>query len=229
MTLAADLGEQDTRATKPQLVEDTRQAAERAQGLLETAREALKPTLAPDGRPSNEAMEREQHRAHGLAWLATYVEALRQLAAYAARMDEEDRFGELEMLIVRAAFAEYLAQICGGIPMSQTEVVRPTDLGLDDDDLTAFRDGCVSSLMRSGSTPEVRARIAELLQAAEGAATFGDGGLDETYEAMRDEMRRFATQEVLPHAHEWHLANDYIPLDTIGKMAELGVFGLTIS
>ena len=27
---------------------------------------------------------------------------------------------------------------------------------------------------------------------------------------MRDEMRRFSETEVTPHAHEWHLANDYM-------------------
>jgi len=52
--------------------------------------------------------------------------------------------------------------------------------------------------------------------------------LDETYEAMRDEMRRFSDQEVVPHAHEWHLTNAYVPLEVIAQMAELGVFGLTI-
>src|SRR5918997_1436365 len=41
-------------------------------------------------------------------------------------------------------------------------------------------------------------------------------------------MRKFAESEVTPHAHEWHLGNQYIPLDTITHMAELGVFGLTI-
>ena len=33
---------------------------------------------------------------------------------------------------------------------------------------------------------------------------------------------------MVPHAHEWHLKNDYIPLEVIGKVAELGVFGLTL-
>jgi (2S)-methylsuccinyl-CoA dehydrogenase len=41
-------------------------------------------------------------------------------------------------------------------------------------------------------------------------------------------MRRFGEAEVAPHAHAWHLANAYIPLDVIAQMAELGVFGLTI-
>ena len=58
--------------------------------------------------------------------------------------------------------------------------------------------------------------------------TVGDCGLDETFEAMREEMRKFAESEVAPHAHEWHLGNRYIPLEIIEHMAELGVFGLTI-
>ena len=41
-------------------------------------------------------------------------------------------------------------------------------------------------------------------------------------------MRKFADSEVMPQAHEWHLANRYIPLEVIAQMAELGVFGLTI-
>ena len=59
-------------------------------------------------------------------------------------------------------------------------------------------------------------------------ATVGDSGLDETLASIRDEMRKFADSEVAPHAHEWHRANSYIPLDVIAQMSELGVFGLTI-
>ena len=45
---------------------------------------------------------------------------------------------------------------------------------------------------------------------------------------MREQMRRFAEAEVLPHAHEWHLNNEYIPAEVVAKLGELGVFGLTI-
>src|SRR5436309_7748919 len=58
--------------------------------------------------------------------------------------------------------------------------------------------------------------------------TVGDCGLDDTLDAIREEMRKFAESEVVPHAHDWHLGNTYIPLDIITHMAELGVFGLTI-
>ena len=39
--------------------------------------------------------------------------------------------GELELLMLQSAFGEYLAQLSGGIAISQVEIVRPGDLGLD--------------------------------------------------------------------------------------------------
>ena len=56
----------------------------------------------------------------------------------------------------------------------------------------------------------------------------GDSGLDETLTTVRDEMRKFAQSDVMPHAHQWHRSNSYIPSEVIAQMSELGVFGLTI-
>ena len=41
-------------------------------------------------------------------------------------------------------------------------------------------------------------------------------------------MRRFAEAEVIPHAQDWHLKDDYVPMKLIAKMSELGVFSLTL-
>ncbi len=122
---------------------------------------------------------------------------------------------------------EYVTQIIGGIPMSQSETVRFHDLDLSLEDREMFASEAVISLIK-GNSPQARVRLAELLQQADGSGSFGDSGLDETLEAMRGEMRRFVEAEVKPYAHEWHLKNTYIPLETIAKMNELGVFGLTI-
>ncbi|ABS63232.1 acyl-CoA dehydrogenase domain protein [Parvibaculum lavamentivorans DS-1] len=206
----------------------TGQAVEAANKLLAQAKTAVFAKVAKDGKVSAAAIEREQFAVHGFAWLATYVEALRQLAAYAARMTEEGRFGEFEALIVQFAFGEYLNQISGGIPMSQVETVRPLDLGISDGDHAGFHTEAVRTLCAAGNTRGTRARLAELIAANAGAATFGDTGLEETYDAIRDQMRRFADAEVMPHAHEWHLKDDYIPMPVVKQMAELGVFGLTI-
>jgi len=227
MTLAADQ-QNSGDPVQTDLKSLTAGAARAAMDLLEEAKSVLAARLVSDGRVSAQALEREQQAAHGFAWLATCVEALKQMAAYTERMEDEGRLGELEALLTQLAFAEYLAQIRGGIPMSQTEFVRPIEIGLSGEAIERFESGPVAELIAQASGPEQRARAIELILAREGAATFGDSGLDETYEAMRDEMRRFSDQEVAPHAHEWHLANAYIPLEVIAQMAELGVFGLTI-
>ena len=67
------------------------QALNAVEALLAHAASALRERVAVGGRLSAERIEREQHAAHGLAWLATYVEAIREMAAYARRMGAEGR------------------------------------------------------------------------------------------------------------------------------------------
>jgi len=204
------------------------QGAKAATQVCELVGDAVRLAVAPDGKLDAALLEQEQHASHGFAWLMTYEQTLGQLAAHAAKTAADGRFGELEALLSQIAFAEYLHQMIGGIPMSQSEVFRPSDLGIRASDLDACLNPEARRLMQFGSTPAVRARVAELMAERDGAATFGDGGLDDTFEAMREEMRRFSAERVAPHAHEWHLENAYIPIETIAQMSELGVFGLTI-
>ncbi len=200
------------------------EAQDAVEGLLTRATASVRARVSRDGRLDSAAIEAEQHAVHGLAWLATYVEAVRELAAYAKRMRAESRFGETEELLTRIGLGEYLAQVYGGIPMNQGEFVRLRDFGLDESILPK---GAVAELIAAGSTPETRARLAaRIAQAPDGA--IGDPGLDETLEAMRAEMRRFAEAEVIPHAQGWHRSNSYIPLEVIQGLSDMGVFGLTI-
>ena len=195
----------------------------------DAARRVRAGLVGADGRLSAERLEAEQHAAHGLAWLSTYAEAIVQLGAYAARLAGEGRFGETETLLVRIGLGEYLEQLFGGIPMSQGEMVRPTtSLGLKAQEVARHRSDAVETLIAEGNTAKNRAALVRLIREGVAVATVGDSGLDEDMEAIRTEMRRFGQAEVAPHAHEWHLENAYIPLEIIGQMAELGVFGLTI-
>ncbi|PTM51356.1 acyl-CoA dehydrogenase family protein [Phreatobacter oligotrophus] len=196
--------------------------------VLADATAAVRAMVTENGRISNAAIEREQRATHGLAWLATYVESVRQLASYAERLAAAGTFGELEDLIVRIGLGEYLSQILGGIPMNQGEVVRPVDVGLSVADVARRFAGAADTLIATGNTAANRARLAVLVQEQESSGHFGDPALDETLVAIRDEMRKFSVAEVLPHAHEWHLENAYIPLEVVAKLAELGVFGLTL-
>jgi (2S)-methylsuccinyl-CoA dehydrogenase len=202
-------------------------AAEAATTLRDRSIEAVSAKVTHDGKIDGAALEREQHAAHGLAWIATYVEALRQIASYARRMEEEGRFGEMEALLAQIGAAEYVAQLFGGVMMSQGEIARLHELGVAEKDHAGFLTLEVRALI-AGTTPATRARAIELIRGAQGAASFGDSGLDETLSAMREEMRRFAEAEIIPHAQGWHLKDEYVPLELIREMAALGVFALTI-
>ncbi|UZF93046.1 acyl-CoA dehydrogenase family protein [Bosea sp. NBC_00550] len=196
--------------------------------LFQEAVASVRQKVLVDGRISSARLEAEQHAAHGLSWLATYVAALRELKAYGERLQGEGRYGAVEDCALRIGAGEYAAQIFGGIPMSQGEIVRLPALGLSQKAIATAHSDAAEALIAEGNTPENRARFVALFSQDQGAASVGDPGLDETLEAIRSEMRRFCAAEVTPHAHEWHLANEYIPMPVVEKMAELGVFGLTI-
>jgi len=210
-----------------ELVELSREATVALDALLADAVAKVRERVMVTGKPDARLFDHEQRATHGLAWLATYVEAVRQLAAYTERMVGTGSLGEIEEHLVRVALGEYLAQIVGGIPMSQGELVRPSDLGLSAAQVAARINQNVEGLIASGNTVERRARLIELMRASHNA-TVGMCGLDETLESIREEMRKFADSEVIGHAQTWHRTNSYIPLEIIGQMSELGVFGLTI-
>ncbi|MEA2928499.1 MAG: (2S)-methylsuccinyl-CoA dehydrogenase, partial [Hyphomicrobiales bacterium] len=173
------------------LSEGVRGATAAVEAMLADAVRAVGGRVIQNGRVSAKQLDREQRAAHGLAWFATYVEAIRQLGAYAERMSAAGRFGELEELLVRIGLGEYLAQMLGGIPMSQGEFVRPGDLGLGPKAIAARVTSEIDDLIATGNTAENRARLAALMREHHGA-TVGDCGLDDTLEAIRDEMRKFA-------------------------------------
>ena len=204
----------------PDLLERCAKAIPVIEDLLATARNLMSNRVTVEGRVSSKAVEQEQFAAHGLSWLATYVESLRQMSAWAQNLQANGRLGEMELLLLQIGFGEYLSQISGGIPMAQGEIVRLHDLGVDD---TSALNG-----MLSGNTDAARKRLVELMVERDGVATFGDAGLDEEYEMIRDQFRRFADDKVVPFAHEWHLKDELIPMEILTEMGDLGVFGLTI-
>ncbi len=201
---------------------DHRSVIAAADRVLLIAKSAVAQTVKRSG-----SLDAVQHTAHGFAWLATTIEAMRQLAAWGGRLAEAGHLGETEQLILDIGIAEYAAQIAGGIPMSQVETIRLSALGVSKTDARRFEDAA-EAVIAAGSSDAAKARLAALIVANPDAITFGDSGLDETHAAMRAEMRRFSQAEVTPYAHQWHLNNAYIPLEVIAKLAELGVFGVSM-
>ncbi|MEX2618167.1 MAG: acyl-CoA dehydrogenase family protein [Alphaproteobacteria bacterium] len=201
------------------------QGLEAVEAVVETARRGVGRRVSVDDRISGARLNEEQFAAHGLAWMATYATGLRELLRWAERLDREGTLGELERLILQAGFGEYINQLASGIAISQGEIVRPADLGLDRSDVAPLADGAAGRLAETGNTNRVRMRIAELIEHGEyGAYGYGD----ETLEMIAGQFRRFANEQVIPHAHEWHRKDQLIPMDVIDRMSEMGVFGLTV-
>lgn len=198
------------------------------EGILELARTTLRDQLSVDGRVSGALVEQHQTAAHGLAWLATYCESLRQMQKWAEALNAESKFGEVEALIHQIAFGEYLWQIYGGIQMNQGEVLRLQDLGLTQNDMRGLMEPAVQTLTQRGNTQAARTRLVELMQERSAEITVGSTGLDDELEMIREQFRRYAVEKVEPFAHDWHLKDELIPMEVIEELAEMGVFGLTI-
>jgi (2S)-methylsuccinyl-CoA dehydrogenase len=173
-------------------------------------------------------MEQHQAAAHGLSWLATYQESMRQMQNWATKLSDAGEFGEAEQLLHQIACGEYHAQIVGGIPMSQSEIVRLSDIKIPAAAQQDYQNAAVMNLIANGNTQAARTRLVELMQEQAGNVIFGASGLDEELEMIREQFRRFSVDKVEPHAHEWHLNDELIPMEIIEELAELGVFGLTI-
>ena len=195
-----------------------------AEAYLALARKAVHGAVVSGGRIDAARLDEHQFAAHALAWVSTYVEALRRLLDWARRLHQRAQLGEIERLILQAAYGEYLAQLQGGIALSQGEIARPADLGLDEAEVRATLAPAVTLVAR-GNTSAVRERIAQLAATGNFGAAVID---DEALELFREQIRRFVESKVAPFAHDWHCRDTLIPIGVIEQMAELGVFGLTV-
>jgi (2S)-methylsuccinyl-CoA dehydrogenase len=202
------------------------QALAAADQLIAQLRQQLQARLDTQG---PDALNQEQARAHGLAWAATYVRSLHEMLGWARRLKAAHQLGELEALILQAAFGEYLAQLEGGIPMSQGEVFRAGLIDTEGQALGAFRaDRAVRRLIQDGFTPEVRRRIADRLADGRSARAFGNPGHDDpALDEIRVQFGRWSDDHA-EAAHGWHLRNELIPDSVIEALGALGVFGLTV-
>ncbi|HCP00038.1 MAG TPA: acyl-CoA dehydrogenase [Rhodospirillaceae bacterium] len=190
----------------------------------DAAHRAAAGLTAPGGPVDPSLLENHQYAVHGYAWIATYAAALEQLLGWAERLDTDGLLLDLERLILSAGFGGYLNQLKHGIAMSQDEIVRPGDLGLDE--AIYFASAATRQLMGNGNSITVRQAITECLRIRD--SDFGARGLDETNTMIAEQFRRFSNERVSQHAHSWHVRDELISMDVIKQMGELGVFGLTI-
>ena len=200
-------------------------ALEAAQHFANAAREAVTRAVFRDGRIALELVESQQRMVHGYAWIETTVEALKAAAAWAMRLDGEQQFRASEQLLITIGFGEYLAQLVGGVPMSQCEFVRPAELGLAAAGAQLNNDPAAGWFIQHGNTAQNRGQLIAQIRSGAGVS---DSLGDETLDAIRDQFRRFVDGRIIPSAHGWHLANALIPDEIIAEMAALGTFGVCI-
>lgn len=170
-----------------------------------------------------ELLERHQRAAHGLAWMETTVTVLDALLQWGAALDRRGRLSGAEVYLLDIAFAEYMAQMAGGLPMSANELVRPVQMGVDASDFLSA--AAVSETILIGSSAETRLALVEFIR--EGG-TIAEDFDDEILDQVREQYRRYTASKITPHAHRWHLNNALIPDEIVAELAELGTFGICI-
>lgn len=206
-----------------EILSSAQRAVAASEAYLLAVRRAVEPLVLRSGKFESDLGDIHQRAVHGLAWTATTVKAISATVNWAARLLDRGRFARGEQLVVQIGLAEYLGQLIGGVPMSQNEYLRPSELGL-----SAAGDAlrqAVAGFVERDDLPVLRRGLVEFVQAG--------GDIDETLEddsldLIRDQFRRFANTHIAPHAHRWHLADSLIPLDVVGQLAQLGVFGICI-
>jgi (2S)-methylsuccinyl-CoA dehydrogenase len=197
-----------------------------AEQLVEASRHAVALLVTRDGKPDAALIDTHQFAAHGFAWQATYIEALRQALHWALALHTEGNFTNVEASILRLGFAEYVSQLAGGIPISQTEMIRPSDIGVPMQAVQALLARPELALL---SDPAGLNAARECLATAAIDGRFGNVGIvDETIEAIRQQFLRYAATEIAPHAQGWHQRDELIPIAVVEQLAEMGVFGLTV-
>jgi (2S)-methylsuccinyl-CoA dehydrogenase len=196
-----------------------------AREYLAEATRAVTRLCAPDGRVDAALMQRHQRAVHGLAWIATTAEAIQCASRWGERLAQRQQLGVSEELALTIGIGEYLAQLIGGVPMSQNETFRSGELGIEPAASALRSSDSVRWFVARAQQPETRRALVERLRAGHELA---ETAFDDDLDTIRDQFRRFASNEIAPHAQAWHMADDLIPDAVVGALAELGVFGVSV-
>jgi (2S)-methylsuccinyl-CoA dehydrogenase len=189
--------------------------------LYEIAHKRLKDRVSDGGKINAKKLDQLQVQAHGLAYLATELEACKQLLDWSERVG-----GSYEKQIAATYIGEVGRSLRASIDLGACETVGISELGLTAQDLaeTVLRPE-VAQFCDEQANAEKYIAIAKL--AAEKG--LGDNGMDDdTLDDIRSQFAKFVDQEVIPKAQDIHRKDVLIPMDIVNKMNELGVFGLTI-
>jgi (2S)-methylsuccinyl-CoA dehydrogenase len=208
------------------LAQHLRQLDAPVRGYVAAATDSVRTRLTRNGVIDTALAHERQRELHALAWITTTAEAVLAAARWGLRLEQEGRLAQAESLVLQVAIGEYLAQLAGGIAMSQSEVVRPAELGLSQAASALQADTTVAWFAAEGNTATNRQA---LITAIRDGHRIDESLVDPDLAMVRDQFRRFAEERVAPKAHQWHLDDVLIPDDVVTEMATLGTFGVCIA
>ncbi|MFM6853242.1 MAG: acyl-CoA dehydrogenase family protein, partial [Sphingopyxis sp.] len=203
------------------MVDHCRAALVAAQRYAAATRAAVRAMVWVDGRLCADAIDQHQRAVHGYAWVETTVHALSALLDWADAVARDRPLNAGETALLSISFGEGIAQLIGGLPMGQNEILRPADMGT----AHAARELADATAHAPGNTAAARAQLVAHIR---DGGTISDGLGDDALDQIRQQYRRFTDERIIPHAHGWHRANALIPDGTIADMAALGTFGVCI-
>jgi (2S)-methylsuccinyl-CoA dehydrogenase len=96
-----------------ELLKQLETVAAAAGAYADAAKAAVRPLVSKAGKLDRVALDAEQHVVHGLAWVATYAETLREVRDWAGALNDAGKFGETEQLLAKLLAGEYSAQRSG--------------------------------------------------------------------------------------------------------------------
>jgi (2S)-methylsuccinyl-CoA dehydrogenase len=192
-----------------------------ARGLLAGAERLLERALrrARETTEGGRHIDDHQVLTQRVAYAATEGRAAREVLDFAASAREAGRADAMLETTAAAAAADLVRSL--------RERLEPAleDLGLSEGDLEeAFPASARSALRRAAHESVFRAIGQHVAETRGRNAT----PLDEISEQVRDAVREFAENEVMPHAERIHRRDELVPEEFITKMAELGYFGLAV-
>ncbi len=194
--------------------EDAARLHQAALALLAPVLERARETTASGARIDDHQVLTER-----VAYAATEERAARECLAFWQSARAADRAGEVE----EATCAVAVALLCERLRARLAPLVD--DLGLGDAALERAYPAEIRALWRRSANESALRAIG--LHAARSRGRNATP-LDETLEQVRDSVREFAENEVMPRAEQIHRRDELIPEELIEKMAELGYFGLSI-
>jgi (2S)-methylsuccinyl-CoA dehydrogenase len=194
--------------------EDARRILEAGSKLLADA-----VTAAKEKTTGGKAIDDHQVITERVAYAATEAVAAHEVLAELERWADEGKATPMREKTAIAAVGVLVANLRDRLSAAAD------DLGIGDAAVeAAFGPEERAALRRTtaeAALREIGAHVAETRGA-------NDWVLDEMHEQVRDQVREFATQEIMPHAEHIHRTDATIPEEFIEKMAELGFFGLSI-